>query len=101
MDHVNFVAMKDGTKEDYQLLTEREVEYTKGTADRLLHALEHLDEALTGYKITRLGHSLQSATRAWRGYRLDSVCVAARYRRYLCLLQSRRIRDHNPKAIRA
>ena len=62
MDHVNFVAMKDGTKEDYQLLTEREVENTKGTADRLLHALEHLDEALAGYKIMCLGHSLQFAT---------------------------------------
>ena len=77
MDHVNFVAMKDGTKEDYQLLTEREVEYTKGTADRLLHALEHLDEALTGYKITRLGHSLQSATRAWRdGADIESIVSA-------------------------
>lgn len=77
MDHVNFVVMKDGTKEDYQLLTEREVEYTKGTADRLLHALKHLDEALTGYKITRLGHSLQSATRAWRdGADIDSIVSA-------------------------
>ena len=77
MDHVNFVAMKDGTKEDYQLLTEREVEYTKGTADRLLHALEHLDKALIGYKITRLRHSVQSATRAWRdGADIDWIVSA-------------------------
>lgn len=66
MDHVSFTAMKDGTKEDYEFLTEHEEEYTKGTADRLLHALEHLDEGLSGYQITRMGHSVQSATRAWR-----------------------------------
>ena len=66
MDHVKFTAMKDGDKEDYDFLTEHEVAYTKGTADRLLTALETLDEGLSGYKVTRLGHSLQSATRAWR-----------------------------------
>ena len=58
--------MKDGTAEDYAFLTKHEVEYTKGTADKLLKALVDLDEGLSGYKITRLGHSLQSTTRAWR-----------------------------------
>lgn len=66
MDHVKFTAMKDGDKEDYDFLTEHEVAYTRGTADRLLTALETLDESLSGYQVTRLGHSLQSATRAWR-----------------------------------
>lgn len=66
MDQVKFTAMKDGDKEDYDLLTKHEVEYTRGTADRLLTALETLDESLSGYQVTRLGHSLQSATRAWR-----------------------------------
>jgi predicted HD phosphohydrolase len=64
MDHVKFTQMKDGDTEDYAFLTEHEVEYTKGTADRLLTALVSLDESLSGYQITRLGHSLQSATRA-------------------------------------
>ena len=67
MDRVNFTQMKDRTKEEYEFLTAHEVEYTKETADLLLHALEHLDEGLSGYQITRLGHSEQSATRAWRG----------------------------------
>ena len=58
--------MKDGTKEEYEFLTAHEIEYTKGTADRLLTALVELDESLSGYKVTRLGHSVQSATRAWR-----------------------------------
>lgn len=66
MDHVKFTAMKDGDKQDYDFLTEHEIEYTKGTADRLLDALVSLDESLSGYQVTRLGHSLQSATRAWR-----------------------------------
>lgn len=66
MEQVKFTAMKDGDAADYAVLTEHEIEYTKGTADRLLKALVSLDEGLSGYKITRLGHSLQSATRAWR-----------------------------------
>ena len=66
MDQVKFTQMKDGDAEDYAFLTEHEIEYTKGTADRLLKALVSLDESLSGYQITRLGHSLQSATRAER-----------------------------------
>ncbi|MCK0103356.1 HD domain-containing protein [Pseudohalocynthiibacter sp. F2068] len=77
MDKVKFTQMKDGDKEDYDFLTEHEVEYTKGTADRLLKALVELDEGLSGYKITRLGHSVQSATRAWRdGADVDWVVSA-------------------------
>lgn len=64
--HVSFTAMKDGTAEDYAFLTEHETDFTKGTAKRLMKALVELDEGLSGYQITRLGHSLQSATRAWR-----------------------------------
>lgn len=65
MEHVKFTAMKDGDKEDYQFLHPLEVDYASGTADRLLKALVTLDESISGYQITRLGHSLQSATRAW------------------------------------
>ena len=66
METVKFTQMKDGDKADYDLLEKLEHEYVKGTADRLLGALVQLDESLSGYQITRLGHSLQSATRAWR-----------------------------------
>lgn len=66
MGTVKFTAMKDGDKADYDLLHPLEVEYASGTADRLLTALVSLDESLSGYKVTRLGHSLQSATRAER-----------------------------------
>jgi predicted HD phosphohydrolase len=66
MERVKFTAMKDGDREDYDFLTAHEVEYTKGTAGRLLSALVELDEGLSGYQVTRLGHSLQAATRAER-----------------------------------
>lgn len=65
MEKVKFTQMKDGDQEDYAFLDNLEREYTKGTADRLLKAMIELDEGLTGYQVTRLGHSLQSATRAW------------------------------------
>ena len=77
MDKVKFTQMKDGTAEDYAFLTEHEFEYTKGTADRLLKALVDLDESLSGYQVTRLGHSVQSASRAWRdGADTDWVVAA-------------------------
>lgn len=66
MDKVSFTQMKDGTREDYEFLTAHEIDHTRHTAKRLLKALVELDEGLSGYQITRLGHSVQSATRAWR-----------------------------------
>ncbi len=65
MDQVKFTQMKDGDKEDYALLEALEHDYVQGTADRLLEAMVELDKGLTGYRVTRLGHSVQSATRAW------------------------------------
>ena len=38
MDQVRFSAMKGGDAADYAFLTEHEMKYTKGTADRLLQA---------------------------------------------------------------
>ena len=77
MEHVKFTAMADGDREDYEFLHPLEVEYAKGTAERLLKALVSLDESLSGYQITRLGHSLQSATRAERdGADIDWIVSA-------------------------
>ena len=77
MDKVKFTAMKDGDAEDYHLLDGLERDYAAGTAKRLLGALTQLDESLSGYQITRLGHSVQAATRAWRdGADTDWVVAA-------------------------
>ena len=64
-DTVSFTAMADGTREDYEMLENLEKIYVQGTADRLIKELRNQgDESLSGYKITRLEHGLQSATRA-------------------------------------
>ncbi|MGF7161502.1 putative HD phosphohydrolase [Rhodoligotrophos appendicifer] len=65
MESVSFTQMKDGSKEDYELLHELEKAYLAQTADRLLRELaRQAEETLSGYKISRLEHGLQSATRA-------------------------------------
>ena len=62
---VSFTQMKDGTREDYLLLHELEKPHHAMTADRILRELRRQEEdTLTGYKISRLDHALQSATRA-------------------------------------
>lgn len=75
---VSFVEMKSGTKEDYELLAELEKPYHASTADRILTEMERQGEdTLSGYKITRLCHGLQAATRAHRdGADIDWVVGA-------------------------
>jgi predicted HD phosphohydrolase len=64
---VSFTQMKDGTKEEYELLHELEKPFLALTADRVLEELRRQEQAtLEGYRITRLEHGLQSATRAER-----------------------------------
>ena len=64
-ESVSFTAMKDGTKAEYELLRGYEDAYNALTADRVLAELRRAgEETLEGYRITRLEHGLQSATRA-------------------------------------
>jgi predicted HD phosphohydrolase len=77
METVKFTQMKDGDAEDYAFLNTHETDYAAGTADRILKAMVELDKSMSGYKITRLGHSLQAATRAWNaGADIDWVVSA-------------------------
>ena len=77
MEKVKFTQMKDGTKEDYLLLEKHEKKYIEGTADRLIKFMSSLNTTLEGYKITRLEHSLQTATRALNDKADDEMIVAA------------------------
>ena len=77
MKTVNFIQMKDGTKEEYEFLDVLEEEFVSKTADRVLKALEGLKHSISGYKVTRYDHSLQSATLAHRdGADIDWVVAA-------------------------
>ena len=67
MPKVSFTAMKDGTREDYEILAKLEKPFLDLTADRILTELRQSGETtLEGYQITRLEHALQSGTRAMR-----------------------------------
>ena len=74
---VSFVRMEDGTQADYELLDRRERAYVRELPDRVLGALQKLDQSLQGYAVTRLQHSLQAATRALRDGADDELIVAA------------------------
>ena len=69
--------MEDGTREDYELLDRAERGYVRTLPDRILAALYKLDDGLQGYAVTRLQHSLQAATRAFRDGADDELIVAA------------------------
>ena len=69
--------MKDGTKEDYLLLSKHENKFIESTADRIIKFMSELTKTLEGYKINRLEHSLQTATRALKDKADDEMIVAA------------------------
>lgn len=74
---MTFTAMADGTAEEYELLGRHERAFASGVADRILDRLRALDGSMGGYRISRLEHSLQSATRARRdGASVDWVVAA-------------------------
>ena len=74
---VSFTRMADGTREDYELLDHLEEEFAAGTADRVLAHLRELSGSLSGYRVDRLEHSLQTATRAYRDGADEEMVVAA------------------------
>ncbi len=63
-DIVSFTRMDQGTVQDYALLDKFEKQHIRSLPDRLIEALSNLEHSLAGYKLSRLEHSLQSATRA-------------------------------------
>jgi predicted HD phosphohydrolase len=74
---VRFTQMKDGTREDYELLELHERDYLRTLPERILGAVRALEIGLGGYPVTRLEHSLQAATRAKRAGADTEMIVAA------------------------
>ena len=77
MKKVSFTEMKKGTKEDYLFLDKHEKDFANKTAERILKFMSNLTETLEGYQISRLEHSLQSATSAYKNKESEEMVVAA------------------------
>ncbi|NKB76198.1 MAG: HD domain-containing protein [Gammaproteobacteria bacterium] len=77
MKTVDFINMADGTAEEYAFLHNQESLYMEGLSDRLLKSLEDLGSSFSGYKVSRLEHSLQSATRAFEAGESEEMVIAA------------------------
>ena len=77
MKKVSFTEMKHGTKDDYLILDKHEKEFERGTADRILKYISSLNDTLEGYQVSRLEHSLQTATRAFKNGESEEMVVAA------------------------
>ena len=77
MKKVSFIEMKHGTKEDYLFLDKNEKNFADKTAERIIDFMSKMTQTLEGYQISRLEHSLQSATRAYRNGENEEMVVAA------------------------
>lgn len=75
-DKVSFTAMEHGTQADYDLVMVDEAAKTGQFAERVLGWLRDMDGE-SPYPVSRLGHSLQSATRAQRDGADDETVVCA------------------------
>ena len=74
---VSFTSMSEGTRADYELLERLETQFAAQTPDRILEHLRALAGSLAGYRVDRLEHSLQTATRAHRDGADEEMVVAA------------------------
>ena len=73
-----FTRMQDGTAEEFALIEAAETEYARTLPLRVLDAVRALGAGgASGYAVSRLEHSLQSATRAERDGRATDYVVAA------------------------
>ena len=76
MSTVNFTAMVNGTREDYDLVFAHDVENGSHQAQRVIGWLRSMDGD-SPYHVTRLEHSLQTATRAQRDGADEETVVCA------------------------
>jgi predicted HD phosphohydrolase len=76
MQTVKFTRMEDGTREEYEFLDHMEDAYKAALPDRIMENLRKLEHSLSGYRISRLEHCLQGATRAHRAGESEEMIVA-------------------------
>lgn len=74
---VKFRQMADGTEADYKLLEELEHEFKKQLPDRIIKEMADLENSYSGYQVSRLEHSLISATMAENDHADKDWIIAA------------------------
>jgi predicted HD phosphohydrolase len=77
MGKAKFHAMTQGTKADWMAIAAAGAPFHDAFPDRLLAGLRSLGEDAGGFAVTRLEHSLQTATRAHRDGRDEEYVVCA------------------------
>jgi len=74
---VGFSTMKEGTVNDFQIIAANDKLTAKELPERLVAHLQEMAKDDGAYKISRLGHVLQCATRAYRDNADDDWIIAA------------------------
>ena len=77
MTRVGFTRMRDGTAADFELIDADDERSVRELPDRLLAQLERFAEDDGVYRVDRLHHALQTATRAERDSADDDWIVGA------------------------
>ena len=72
-----FTAMSEGTQQDWDRIITAQLAFYPGLTDRVMDHLRLLDGDYGGFKVDRLTHSLQTATRAYRADRDDDYIACA------------------------
>ena len=75
-DHVTFTAMEYGTRDEYDLISAHDAANAASLPDRVLDWLRSMDGD-SPYRISRLEHSLQTASRAERDGADDETIACA------------------------
>jgi predicted HD phosphohydrolase len=76
-DRAAFTAMTEGTQEDWGHIVASALEFYPHLGDRVITHLRLLDGDFGGFRVDRLTHSLQTATRAYRANRDDDYVACA------------------------
>lgn len=74
---VSFTSMKAGTVEDFEIIAANDEQTAKELPDRLIAHLQEMAKDDGAYRISRLEHVLQCATRAHRDNADDDWVIAA------------------------
>ncbi len=72
-----FTSFQESTEQDWKLIGQEFVAYSKGLPDRVIAHLRLLQGDYGGFPIDRCAHSLQTATRALRDGRDEEYVVCA------------------------